>query len=305
MSDPLSVARPWRPAARSSAGGAAVIRDANADARIGDNSLPDLAARIRAEHQAVSAALKESVRHAIAAGELLIEAKGQLGHGRWLPWLQDHCTISERTAQLYMRVAKNRTEVEDQMRNGVADLTLNEVTALLMLYSDVRKLMNFARQAEGLSGEAFIDFCIANDVGVIRDPNYDPFAGHSEAETLEWLVFTLFLSYDGESGRDGFDPEEAWQHVEYLLQRPFQNVAEWLGPDGDKWRMGCCYRLPIFSEGFKANWSAFRDAHSHAALADVEAEHKALCARFREGKAAGVIHQSAERQRPRAKRAGA
>jgi hypothetical protein len=64
----------------------------------GDNSLPDLAARIKAEHEAVSTALKESVRHAIAAGELLIEAKDRLKHGEWLPWLKDHCTISERTA---------------------------------------------------------------------------------------------------------------------------------------------------------------------------------------------------------------
>jgi len=45
-------------------------------------------------------ALKNSVRHAIAAGTLLIEAKDKLGHGQWLPWLRDHCTISERTAQL-------------------------------------------------------------------------------------------------------------------------------------------------------------------------------------------------------------
>jgi hypothetical protein len=121
----------------------------------GDNSLPDLAGRVRIEHEAVSASLKESVRHAMTAGELLIEAKAQFGrHGRWLPWLKDHCTISERTAQLYMRVAKSRTEIEDQMRNGVADLSLNGAAALLMLSSDVRKLLNFAKQAEGLSGEA-------------------------------------------------------------------------------------------------------------------------------------------------------
>jgi hypothetical protein len=86
----------------------------------------------------VSAALRDSVRHAIAAGELLIEAKEQLAHGRWLPWLRDQCTISERTAQLYMRVVKNRAEIEAQIRNGVADLSLNEVAALLMLSSDVR-----------------------------------------------------------------------------------------------------------------------------------------------------------------------
>jgi hypothetical protein len=205
----------------------------------GDNSLPDLAGRIRVEHEAVSASLKESVKHAIAAGELLIEAKGQLSHGRWLPWLKDHCTISERTAQLYMRVAKSRTEIEDQMRNGVADLSLNEAAALLMLSSDMRKLLNFAKQADGLSGESLVEFCIANDVGVITTPNYDPFAGRSEAEKAEWQVFVLFLSYDGAAGRTGFDPDEAWQHVQYLLRRPFQNVDEWLGPEGDEWRRRC------------------------------------------------------------------
>jgi hypothetical protein len=173
---------------------------------VGDNSLPDLAGRIRVEHEAVSASLKESVRHAIAAGELLIEAKAQLGHGRWLPWLKDHCTISERTAQLYMRVAKSRTEIEDQMRNGVADLSLNEAAALLMLSSDVRKLLNFAEQAEGLSGKALLEFCIANNVGVIRSPNYNPFAGRSEAEQLDWRVFVLWVSYDGSPAVSGSTP---------------------------------------------------------------------------------------------------
>src|SRR6516164_6174986 len=155
--------------------------ESTARAQAGDNSLPDLAARIRAEHEAVSAAFRDSVRHAIAAGELLIEAKGQLGHGRWLPWLRDHCAISERTAQLYMRVAKNRTEIEAQIRNGVADLSLNEAAALLMLSSDVRKLLAFARDAENLSGDELIERCIAEGVGVIVDRDYDPFAGRSEA----------------------------------------------------------------------------------------------------------------------------
>ena len=58
-----------------------------------------------------------------------------------------------------------------------------------MLSSDVRKLLNFANQAEGLSGEALIEFCIVNNVAVINAPHYDPFAGRSEAEKLEWLDF--------------------------------------------------------------------------------------------------------------------
>lgn len=79
------------------------------------------------------------------------------------------------------------------------------------------------------------------------------------------------------------------------MQRPFQNVAEWLGPAGDEWRRRCMSSHQP-TEGLKAAWVAFRDAHSHATLADVEAEHKALCARFQEDKSAGLI-QSAKRRR--------
>src|SRR4051794_23039449 len=109
------------------------------------NTLVDLAARIRIEHAATSAALRTSVEHAMTAGDLLLEAKAEVPHGHWLPWLREHCVISERTAQLYMRTAKNRNAVEVQIRNGVADLTLNEAAALLFLSSDVKKLLDFAR----------------------------------------------------------------------------------------------------------------------------------------------------------------
>jgi len=46
------------------------------------NSLTDLAHRIKAEHEAIKASLRESVQHAFAAGQLLIEAKEQLKHGQ-------------------------------------------------------------------------------------------------------------------------------------------------------------------------------------------------------------------------------
>jgi phage N-6-adenine-methyltransferase len=99
----------------------------------GSNYLVDIAARIKAEHQAVAASLKRSVEHAIAAGELLLEAKErpEIEHGDWLPWLQEHCEISERTAQLYIRLAKNRDKIEEQIRNGVADLSLRQAQRFL------------------------------------------------------------------------------------------------------------------------------------------------------------------------------
>ena len=127
----------------------------------GSNHLIDLAARIKAEHEAVSVALKDSVRHAIEAGSLLLEAKEQLKHGQWLPWLRDHCIMSERTAQLYMRCAKSRETIEKQIRNGVADLSLNEAAAMLALSSDMKKLFDFVRQLERLSDpEEIMQLCL-------------------------------------------------------------------------------------------------------------------------------------------------
>lgn len=46
------------------------------------NSLADLAARIQQEHKAAVSAVKRGCEHAIAAGKLLIEAKGLVEHGR-------------------------------------------------------------------------------------------------------------------------------------------------------------------------------------------------------------------------------
>jgi hypothetical protein len=46
------------------------------------NSLADLAAKVRAEHEAIAAVMKRGLEHALTAGDLLNEAKGQLKHGQ-------------------------------------------------------------------------------------------------------------------------------------------------------------------------------------------------------------------------------
>jgi hypothetical protein len=66
--------------------------------------LSNLAAQIRQEHQAATLAIRRGCEHAIAAGLLLIEARGQVPHGQWLLWLEEHCQISVRSAT-YMQIA--------------------------------------------------------------------------------------------------------------------------------------------------------------------------------------------------------
>ena len=214
------------------------------------NSLADLAARIVAEHTAIHGLLSDSIRRAMAAGDLLIEAKAMVKHGQWLPWLRDHCKISERTAQLYMRCAKNRVEIEKKSAS-VADLTLNEAAALLALSSDVRKLFEFAKQTEGLNGEELVQACLDAGVGRIVSRGYDPFGGRSDDERREWRLFVLWLAL-----RQGYAVADvAWGQVEWLLRRPFQNVAEWLGEEGEKFR--ALYGMSQPSEACKTDWSVF------------------------------------------------
>ena len=70
--------------------------------------------------------MRTAVAHAVIAGELLIEAKRQVPHGQWLPWLRSTCGLSERTAQAYMRLARTLPELEPAKAQRVADLSLRE-----------------------------------------------------------------------------------------------------------------------------------------------------------------------------------
>jgi hypothetical protein len=89
------------------------------------NSLVVLVGQINAAHEAAAAALKSSVIHAMQAGDMLLEAKEQVGHGEWLPWLKANFPFSDRTARLYMQLARKRVNVEAKMAT-VADLSLRE-----------------------------------------------------------------------------------------------------------------------------------------------------------------------------------
>ena len=60
------------------------------------------------------------------AGRLLIQAKDQVGHGGWLRWLKANTSVSERTAQYYMKLAR------DPSKSAIiADLTLDGALKLL------------------------------------------------------------------------------------------------------------------------------------------------------------------------------
>ena len=96
------------------------------------NRLPILAAEIKLAHLGVRDAARTAAQHAIDAGERLIEAKALVAHGQWLPWLKEHCEISERSAQLYMKIVRLGFKSET-----VADIGIKAASKVLALdYGD-------------------------------------------------------------------------------------------------------------------------------------------------------------------------
>lgn len=79
--------------------------------------------------------LKQDVGNAILdIGRRLIEAKELLPHGEWLPWLTERVQFSERTAQNFMRLAREWSDPQT-----LADIGTKKAIMLLSIPADERQ----------------------------------------------------------------------------------------------------------------------------------------------------------------------
>jgi Protein of unknown function (DUF3102) len=72
-----------------------------------------------------------ALHQARKAGDLLLLAKAECPHGSWLPWLRANFKFSERTAQDYMRIAREWPNLVGSNPQRTADLNLQEAIKLL------------------------------------------------------------------------------------------------------------------------------------------------------------------------------
>jgi hypothetical protein len=86
--------------------------------------LDKLAERINAEHRACRMAALDALEHALAAGDLLLYAKAEHKHGTWLAWLEANFEGSARTAQVYMRLSRDRIVLEGAKAQSAAHLSI-------------------------------------------------------------------------------------------------------------------------------------------------------------------------------------
>ena len=88
----------------------------------------NIAGAINAAHAGVEAAKREGARYAVECGRLLAQAKETVPHGGWDAWLRLNTTVSPRTAQLYMRIARH-VEGDSAKAQRVAGLSVREAAA--------------------------------------------------------------------------------------------------------------------------------------------------------------------------------
>ena len=119
----------------------------------GSNRPAVLADEIRVAHAGVIAAATVAAERAIEAGKALTETKELVPPGEWIPWLKEHCQLSVRTAQVYMKI----------VRLGLTAPVVAEM---------------------GLkaAGKTF---------AVFHDPHYNKFHHCDEEQQRQWLLFSL------------------------------------------------------------------------------------------------------------------
>ena len=115
----------------------------------------------------VASLLAQALRHAIRAGELLVEAKSRVQHGEWGSWVEANFEGSTRTTQAYMKVAReipNLDEVKAQrvallsLREAMRELSTPKIERILGDWTDCRDFDELNQKADAVArGEAWGD----------------------------------------------------------------------------------------------------------------------------------------------------
>jgi hypothetical protein len=113
-----------------------------------ERELAEWAGLANQEHDLVVGAARQSVAHALQAGQALLEAKRICLKGAWTVWLAGNFNGSLRTAQGYMRLATHWNQVGGDPQR-VADLNYREVTRLLTGLSRSDGRINHGRRSNG------------------------------------------------------------------------------------------------------------------------------------------------------------
>jgi hypothetical protein len=82
------------------------------------SDLDEIAADVRNKIELARMAWSNAVRHAMNAGDLLIAVQPKVSARGvpWKKWLKEYCSVAVSTAELYMRLARHRDQIETELQ---------------------------------------------------------------------------------------------------------------------------------------------------------------------------------------------
>jgi predicted RNA-binding protein YlxR (DUF448 family) len=104
---------------------------------VGHNSQAELAERIKyAYSNLLRSNAKDLVDRVVKFGQLLLDEKAKFGgRGEWLEWVEENSGVKKRTAQRAMRLAENKTKLDDEVRKLTPEdqekMSLNKALSLI------------------------------------------------------------------------------------------------------------------------------------------------------------------------------
>jgi hypothetical protein len=82
----------------------------------------DFADQIKVENSGAEETITRAIEHMMTAGDLLLKAEPEL-----MPWLKQHCEISDEAIRLYVFMAQHRSKLEEK----TTGLTIREAIGFL------------------------------------------------------------------------------------------------------------------------------------------------------------------------------
>lgn len=95
-----------------------------------DKELAALAEKVRNADTRARLSMSHALNAALDAGDALIAARRLVAHGGWADWLDQHCGVSVRMANNYIRLAENRTLI-DANQKRVSEMSIRAALKLL------------------------------------------------------------------------------------------------------------------------------------------------------------------------------
>jgi Protein of unknown function (DUF3102) len=202
--------------------------------------LAKLADRINKSHADFVAFGEDMVERAMTIGDLLIEAKDKTPHGRWQPWLRDNCPrISERTAQVYMQLARARESFAEDPQSAAVFRKVPDLSMAGILKRLPRAKAQRCRQLQRFSGSRVGSVPVqqkGNDLSdePERDPQQNVTTGLIDA--LHWLdqnardAKALVAAFDEEAAQAYSSWEVTSASLRDLANLLLAVAAEWDHP---------------------------------------------------------------------------